>query len=545
MNDSYRVLMAAHRQNLEEPGIFSSRTVRQRADVAERLFERAASCLDLSEIPMSFRREIAYQAALTLKEILDRIDLPQDRLTPDTNIAGGSEPTVDHWRVPDTDIVIARVQSGPREGSYLFSPRTVVQLGHFYQEVKGLPYKPGASTTPGFLTFYVTTPGSLMPPKWDRWLPAWSRRVWFSLTIWQWVALAATLCSLFFIVLVAFRRLVPAAGLSPAMRAWRRALFCLVALLAILGSHFIMRTQINVTGSAFVFLRMVLQPVWWLLGGAMTFSLATALAETIVDSPKIDPEGIQASYFRVLFGVLGFVGGVTVLSIGLARIGVSIVPLLTGLGIGGLAVALAARPTLENIISSFTIFADNPYRVGDRIYVMGQLGKVESIGIRSTKVRLLNGNLTTVPNERMASTEVENLGRRPYIRRVFDISVTYGTPPEKIRRAIDILREILAVPEGSDPDHPNTGINQPDFPPRVHFDEFKADSLNIKVHYWFHPPDYWKYLEHANWVNLQIKERFNGEEIDFAFPTQTVHLATAERGSQSGVQERHSTEGAT
>lgn len=176
---------------------------------------------------------------------------------------------------------------------------------------------------------------------------------------------------------------------------------------------------------------------------------------------------------------------------------------------------------------------------------MGQDGMVEAIGLRSTKIRLLTGPLTSIPNERMAAVEIENIGRRPYIRRTFNVTITYDTPPAKIDRAVQILQEILAVPnkphedhgiresagpaatpgEMEQPIHSNEAINKPDFPPRVFFNELNADSLNILVNYWYHPPEYWDYLKHAHWVNLQIMERFNAEGITFAFPTRTVHLA--------------------
>lgn len=535
MYRSYRALMAAHRENAEAPGILTSESVQQMAEEAEGLFERSVSCLDLSEVPETLKKEIAYEAALQLKEIFDRIELPPAHLIPDTDsleTAAGEKrlSTVRRWRVPNTDIVIAAVENGPREGEYLFTPRTVARLDDFYHAVEDLPYTSDAFTTEGFLNFYLTTPGRLLPPKWGQWLPAWSQHAWMSLTIWQWSALVAAVLLLAFVIVAVFRAFeMGATAFSPAARAWKRALFCLVTFVAILGFHMILREQVNITGSVLVFLRFVLQPVWWLLAGAMTFFFATALAETIIASPRIDPEGIQASYFRALFGVLGFVGGAAVFGVGLSRIGVSLIPLLTGLGIGGLAVALAARPTLENIISSFTIFADNPYRVGERVNIMGNIGTVESIGLRSTRIRLLNEHVTTIPNEKMAAMEVENIGRRSCIRRIFNITITYDTSPEKIKRAVDILQEILAVPDGSDPSHPNMAITRTDFPPRVYFNEFNADSLNIYVSYWYHPPEYWDYMEHAHWVNLQIKERFNGEAIDFAFPTQTVHLADDEK----------------
>jgi len=169
---------------------------------------------------------------------------------------------------------------------------------------------------------------------------------------------------------------------------------------------------------------------------------------------------------------------------------------------------------------------------------MGHNGIVEAIGLRSTKIRLLNGHQTSIPNEKMASVEIENIGRRPFIRRRFNITLTYDTQPEKINRAVEILKEILSVPGAPDEGttcsteekagqgpHPNEAINRPDFPPRVYFNELSADSLNILAFYWYHPAQYWDYLEHAHWINIQIVERFNAEGIDFAFPTQTLHLA--------------------
>jgi MscS family membrane protein len=296
--------------------------------------------------------------------------------------------------------------------------------------------------------------------------------------------------------------------------------------------------------------RISLEMLLWLTLSTVIVFLAGALAESIVASPKIDPEGIQASYVRGLFGLVGFFAAAAIFINGLSRVGVSLIPLLTGVGIGGLAIALAARPTIENIIGSFMIFLDKPFRVGQRINVLGQDGIVEAIGLRSTKIRLLAGHLTSIPNEKMAAAEVVNIGRRPHIRRRFNVTITYDTPPEKINRAMEILREILAVPESPPLEtsdgteelaeaieiseaeqniHPNEAINKPDHPPRVFFNEFNADSLNILVYYWFHPPDYWKYQDHATWVNTQIVERFNAEGIDFAFPTQTLHLAGDEK----------------
>lgn len=189
--------------------------------------------------------------------------------------------------------------------------------------------------------------------------------------------------------------------------------------------------------------------------------------------------------------------------------------LLAGLGIGGLAVALAAQDTLKNFFGSIMIMLDKPFDVGQRITLEGIDGVVENIGFRSTRVRTLTGHLVTVPNEKMATSKIENIGRRPSIRRLSNISITYDTPPDKVERAVEIIREILDNHEGM----------HPDFPPRAYFNEFNDASLNIIMLYWYHPPAYYDYIAFTQRVNLQIMRAFEAEGIEFAFPTTTNYLA--------------------
>ena len=554
INRSYRVLMAANRENLESSGPFTPASVKYMAGSAEILFERSVFCLDLNQFPEAFRKGAGYRRALQLKEILDRIDLPAFATIPDAAEIDKEEETKKYpklfkWQIPNTNIIIGRVEEGPREGEFLFTQQTVARIPEFYADIEELPYKQSKFISKGFLDFYLSNPGKLLPPKWAQWLPEWSKKIFLTQTIWQWFALIAFIVVSIFILKYLYRWLFYGkSDLSPAGRLWRKVSYILAAILLSLAVSLIFDSQIKNTGSVFITLKAVLSPVFWILASALVFYIARGLAENIIASPRIDPAGIQASYIRALNSVIGFALGAAVFVFGLSRIGVSLLPLLTGVGIGGLAIALAARPTIENIIASFMIFADDPYKVGQRVKVMGQDGVVESIGLRSTRIRLLTGPLTTIPNEKMATSEIENIGRRPYIRRTFNVNLTYDTPPEKITRAVDILKEILAVPPLSSVEehstnsgsmvsntgrvhrsHSNDAINKPDFPPRVYFNELNADSLNLLVNYWYHPPEYWDYLAHAHSINLKIMERFKAEGIDFAFPTQTVHLAGDEK----------------
>ncbi|MBN2539469.1 MAG: mechanosensitive ion channel family protein [Deltaproteobacteria bacterium] len=202
-----------------------------------------------------------------------------------------------------------------------------------------------------------------------------------------------------------------------------------------------------------------------------------------------------------------------------AATGKPMTTLLAGLGIGGLAVALAAQDTLKNLFGSFMIMVDKPFKVGDRVVAEGFDGYVEEIGFRSTRLRSLTGHLISMPNEKMASVSIENIGMRPSIRRYTNITITYDTPVEKVERAVSIIREILKDHRGM----------HPDYPPRVHFDEFNDASLNIAMFYWFHPPDYWEAIKFDEEVNLRIMRAFEAEGIEFAFPTTTTYLAQDDR----------------
>ena len=199
----------------------------------------------------------------------------------------------------------------------------------------------------------------------------------------------------------------------------------------------------------------------------------------------------------------------------LDNIGLKVSTLLAGLGVGGLAFALAAQDTLKNLLGSIMILLDKPYKVGQRIVAKGHDGIVEEIGLRSTRIRLLTGHQTAIPNEEMAKIDIENIGERPHIRRLASIGITYDTPPEKIEKAVEIILEILDNHEGMDPE----------LPPRAYFSEYHPYSLNISVLYWYHPADYWDYMQFSQWVNLQIAREFQKEGIKFAFPTSTTYLS--------------------
>jgi MscS family membrane protein len=194
--------------------------------------------------------------------------------------------------------------------------------------------------------------------------------------------------------------------------------------------------------------------------------------------------------------------------------GQNITTILAGLGLAGMAVALGAQDTIKNFFGFLMIVLDKPFSIGDRIDFDGHDGVVEEVGLRSTKLRRLDGNLVSIPNMLAADRVIHNIGRRIHIRRTMNIGVTYNTTPEKVEEAIAIVRDVLKDHEGM----------HPDFPPKVFFNDFTDSTLNIFAIYWYHPPKYWNYLKHSETVNLEILKRFNEAGIEFAFPTRTIQL---------------------
>ena len=190
--------------------------------------------------------------------------------------------------------------------------------------------------------------------------------------------------------------------------------------------------------------------------------------------------------------------------------------ILLSAGVGGIAIALAAKDTIANFFGSVTIFADRPFQIDELVKIGEHLGPVEEVGFRSTKIRTLQGHLVTVPNSMITNSIVENIGRRPFIRRTSNITITYDSGQRGAKRAVEIIKEVLAgVPEI------NTG---PEKLPRVYFNDFNDWSLNIYMSYWVKPPDYWLYQQVNERVNLEIMKRFEAEKIEFAFPSQTLYV---------------------
>jgi MscS family membrane protein len=186
-----------------------------------------------------------------------------------------------------------------------------------------------------------------------------------------------------------------------------------------------------------------------------------------------------------------------------SNIGINITAVITSLSIGGLAVGLAAQDTLANLFGAIAVFADKPFRVGDHIKLDVAEGIVESVGLRSTRVRSPEGHLIAVPNKTMGNAAITNMSRRDNIKTSMNVSLAKSLPADKVQRALQILDEIYRK-------HPMTQDVW------ISFNQFAAGNINILIVHWWKGTDYQKYLAGMQEMNLAVKQRFDAEQIAFA-----------------------------
>jgi len=433
------LLMEAYRQNRSEPGFTWSQSVTEKVTEAETLLARAARSLDLRHLPPAELEHRSLEATLMLKEVLDRVPLPETNAIPGEDDLKGQPLT--SWNVPGTDIRIVRQAEGPRTGEYLFSSETVQRLDDFYRLIRHHPNLQGG--TDDFYDFFSLTPGYLLPPKWygliEALPPFWRIEI-EGQAIWQWVGFALVLGLVSF-ALVAIRRLVrnaerTSSGLTSLTA---NILLPLAVAVAALFIGYTAERQINLTGRVNDIVTELAQGTAYLAAIWAILKFSNSLAERLSLSGT---ESIDAHLARAAVRIGGLAVAVALLIYGASYLGIPLAGLLAGLGVGGLAVALAAKPTLENFIGGLILYADRPVRVGDLCRFGNLEGRVEEIGLRSTRIRGLDRTLITIPNATFVNMNIINLTNRD--RMPYDRVVSLKAADSVgIRKNIDALASLV------------------------------------------------------------------------------------------------------
>jgi len=207
---------------------------------------------------------------------------------------------------------------------------------------------------------------------------------------------------------------------------------------------------------------------------------------------------------KILLWVLGIL-------IVLANLGINVTSIIASLGIGGIAVALAIQNILSDIFSSFSIYIDKPFKVGDFIVVGADMGNVEKIGLKTTRIRTLQGEELVISNKELTSARIQNFKKMEERRVVFNLGVTYETDAKKLAQIPEIIKNIVDPIQGVEFD-------------RCHFKEYGDFSLNYEVVFFVKSADFAEYMDLRQQINLEIFNQFAKAKIDFAYPTQTLFV---------------------
>ncbi len=469
--------------------------------------------LDLSEVPPATRVKVGRAAAMALYETLSRIQLPPASEIPAAELLNPSAATNSaRWTIPNTEIVLVRAPSGPHSGEFLFSPETVAKADEFYERVRGLAY---ARPVPleHMRELVIVGGGWLVPSVWIQALPAWFRSPLAGQAGWKWIALGLVL-GLFALLLRLAYRLSHRGRLEhPFRRALAQMALPAFFLLATPALAYLVLVQINLRGGPASAFELVATTVMYLAGAWISWRFAPVVAEAAIASPNIPTESVDAHLIRICTRLLGMVAGAVLLGLGADRLGIPVYGIVAGLGVGGLAIALAAQPTIENLIGGLSLFADKSIRVGDFCRCGTDEGTVETIGIRSTWIRGTDRTLTTIPNSALSKMSVVNFGRRDQTMMKAVVGVRYETTPEQLRYLLVKLRELLL----SHPClHPESA--------RARFTGFGASSLDIEVFAYVKTTVRTEFLSVQEDIWLRVMDIVAQSGTGFAFPSQTLYL---------------------
>jgi MscS family membrane protein len=343
-------------------------------------------------------------------------------------------------------------------------------------------------------------------------MPDWFRRRTFRLAIWQWLGVLLSTVICFGLMLTAYwigGTRSESVRQKSLLMYWGSMLFPIVATFVPLGFKYFAFRHLTLRGMPLYVAEFSANIVFLTALLVVILGLSSRLADSVVALPKVRSREVDPTLIRIVFRVFGIVAATIVFLEGGRYLGFPLTTLLASAGLGGLALAFSAQGMLKGLFGTVTILLDRPFHVGDRIIAKGQDGFVEDIGLRSTKIReFQTGHLISIPNDQMADAEIENIGKRKVICRMLDLQIPIDTPRHKVEKAISVIRALLENHEGM----------EPNYPPRVYFNDFNPSAFNIRMIYWYTPPDYWSYCAFCEKVNLEILRSFEEHGIQFSLP---------------------------
>jgi len=485
-------------------------TDREHAVAVELIADQMIAHIDLSDEVVSSRHAVGMETLGYLLDIMGRIPLPDPvNLDAESRDEQEVEPT---FRIPGTPLRIVRILDGPDSGQYLFGPQTVRDAPAFYQTVKHRPLRSGLNIESWHSSMRQLA-GPMIPSTVVATLPEPLKRSVLGTPIWK-VIFVLLMCLLTGIAVRLLHWLV--SERTPALESysWLTVLSPAALLAAVLFLRQTIVFQIIPTGLFSGLIDVAATILGHLAMAWLVWTAIRAVLETSLRTRKGTARELDANLLRMLSLVSGVVAAVIIIAHGLQNLGLPIASILTGLGIGGLAIALAIRPTLENLIGGFVLFLDKPIRVGDWCSFGETIGVVEQIGVRSIQIRARDRTLITIPNAQFADMQIVNRTRRDRMLIDQTVGLRYETTTDQLYLVLAGMRETC---------HAHPAIDSKTV--RIRFAGYGDFALLVEVFIFAKTND----VEEFHAIREDILIRFQGvvqaAGTGFAFPSRTIYFA--------------------
>lgn len=494
------------------------------------LLEKAAQTLDLDSIPVTSRERAGIELVLQLQEILDRIPMPDISDIPGEP-AGRFMPisnTTDlpiQWTLPSTSLSIIRQETGELRGHYLFSEASVNRIPEDYAVVRTLPLETDRGED--LFEYYIYTPGNLIAPRWYEIVksgPNWLHYQFADQAYWQWLALffLIGLYSSSIGIYIRWQR-----GRKVLNNGHSRIVRSVINSAILIGSTAIFRylceDHINITGTPVILIGSVTTAIIWSATSWLVYQILQLVYVWFIQGPSSAQEGLDASLLRTGFQVISLAIALIVLGYGATQIGIPIYGVIAGLGVGGLAIALAAQPTIENLIGGIILYADRMVRVGEFCEFDDLSGTIESIGIRSTRIRSRDRTLITIANADLAKRKIINFSQRDNFQFEHKFGLRYETKPTALKNILKDIDNYMNAQSYILHDTIRVRL--------IGFDDF---AVTIEADGNVSATSYDDFLEIQEQMLFDIRAIIENNGSDFAYPSSTVYLSR-----DSGLQDKN------
>jgi MscS family membrane protein len=491
--------------------------------ITEQLIGQAGKCFDLSKVKPVNVRLVAYETSILIYDVFNRIDIPPYEDIPDASQM--NEDGLTSWTIPGTEITVALVEEGNHKGEYLFTTSTVELAAEFYKLTRSFPNKRGIVERDIF-EIYEMSSGTMVPEQLIDVLPNWMRGSVFGQVVWKWIGITVVLIIylLFVYLLYRLERMKKWDGSKRAFL--RRLIFLFLVIVLTTVLKYIAWGQLNVISNVYGLITYLDLLIKYLAAAWIMWHLLRLITEALILSPWNTVKKVEPNLLRTMARVLGIFFVLVLFLEGANYIGLPVVGLIAGLGIGGLAIALAAQSTIENFIGGIALLFDRPVVVGDFCRFGDKTGTIEEIGLRSTRIRGLDRAVTTIPNKEFANMEIVNLNKRYQMLLRTTINLRYETTPDQLRLILSKFKELLV-------NHSQVSND----PARVRFIGLGEYSLNVEVFAYIQTSKWDTFLEIREELLLRMMHIVNDAGSGFAFPSQTTYF-THDAGLDSELQNK-------